>query len=103
MAKFTLTFEQPDELIEAFANDLGYQEKVHDPDFNGATESGEVPVIDNPKSREVYLGEEAVTLLSVWQMQFSERNALQASKEQVVKAVKENTELLKQSFKVTIE
>ena len=63
MSKFIKTFEQPDEVIKAFADDLGYQEQIRNEEYVQA-EGNET--MDDPKgeTEEVEgLGDEKITVI----------------------------------------
>jgi len=110
-SKIALTFEQPVALIKAFSDDLEYQEKIRNPKFEETvnqetlevSNNGEEPFIDNPQTREEYLAEEAIDLITDWQMSFAKRNAIRTSTEQVNTAISQQKEQLKKAFKVTID
>lgn len=95
MAKFIKTFEQPDEVIKAFADDLGYQEKVLNPEYEvtvnqetGETTENDKPrTIDNLQTRQQFVSEKCDELIANWLMQYAERNALRNATAQVKEGV----------------
>lgn len=69
MAKVTITIDESNSYIvslfgengiEQISDGMGYMTKVEDPNFVPENESDVVPMIDNPKSRQVYVGEETL-------------------------------------------
>jgi len=101
MAKFIKTFEQPDAIITAFANDLGYQEKVANPEFESAPKTAS-PIMDNPQTREEFVSDNCDEVISNWLSQYAERNAFNQSKQQTKQAVDVQKIALKASIKTVI-
>ena len=111
MAKFIKTFEQPDEIITAFADDLGYQEQVINPDYEltvdpdtlESTDNGEPNTINNPQTRQEFVSEKCDGLIATWLMSFAERNAMRNATEQVKAGVGVQLKTLKESISTVIE
>ena len=111
MAKFIKTFEQPDAIITAFANDLGYQEKITNPAYKGSLDpdtqevigNGEPELIDNPYSREMLVSDEHDILTANWLLQFAEKNAQRASNQKIKDGIKIQHTALKQGINTVIE
>ncbi len=106
MITITKTITQPIEVIEAFADSLGYQSVVANPAYSVTideetrefTSNGEPQTIANSQTKLEYVSERFDAMASKWFAQFSERNARQEA-ENTIKATVEATE---QAIKASI-
>ena len=100
MANITInkSITQPEEVINEFADNLGYQAKVVDPNWSGDPTVDSPEVIDNPKSRTEFVSELFDDTASGWFSQFAERNARKSAEE----TIKQTVEATKSAVKQTI-
>lgn len=99
MITITKTITQPIEVIEAFADNLGYQSMVANPESvatpnseTGALEYNDVPrSIANPQTKLEYVSEKFDAMAALWFSQFAEKTARRTA-EETVKATVAATE-----------
>jgi hypothetical protein len=96
--KLTKTITQPEAVINAFANDLGYQEKVQDPNYTVKDEMDTPPIVDNPQSRIEFVSDKFDELTVEWLSKFAERNLRKVTED----SIRENMVLAKTEIKKTL-
>jgi hypothetical protein len=110
----TKTITQPEEVITAFANDLGYQEHVANPDYIPAVQldedSEEVtvvvgePTIANPQTRLEYVSEEFDDFMATEFLgKFAKRNAERAKLDEAKVMTKATIEAIKSTITTKVE
>lgn len=104
MATITKTINQPDEVINAFADDLGYQEVLPNPAYSESIVDGQIvgngepQTIPNPINRTEFVSERFDEVASAWFSQFAERDARLASEG----TIKQTVDATKAAIKSTI-
>lgn len=98
MANITITKEitQPEEMIDYFADRLGYAEVLSNPAFDD--DPTQPPTIPNPLNRLEYVSDRFDVMVSEWFMQFAEKEAKQAA----VTAAKAQVDTEREALKATI-
>lgn len=105
---FTASITYPAADVEAFADQLGYQTQVENPDYipsdfnpdtmEEVTPAVGSPTISNPETREDYVKRLFKDMVVSWFTQFAERNISQAKAAEA----RETVETLKEQIRASI-